>query len=1117
MSEPESPIVALGRGIAALEAQRALLGDPTVDAALATLRQQLAEHQAAAPRRRLVSVLFLDVVGSTAMSQSLDPEDVHDIMDSALQAFSARVVALGGKVLQYAGDSLLAAFGAAGSREDDAERAVRAGLTLLAEAQTQAARVLQAHGQGGFGVRVGVHTGHVLLGGGVDEEGSIRGFTVNIAARLEQEAPPGSLRISHDTWRHVRGVFDVAAQPPLQVKGQDEPLRTYLVLGMRPRAFRVPTRGIEGVETPLVGRDAELGALVAAFESTLKTRSVHAVTVLAEAGLGKSRLMHELQHRLEMHPQSFWLLLGRAQPGSSLQPYGLLRDVLAWRLQIADSDSAEMARRKLVEGIAPMFDGDAELDGQTQAELLGQLIGMDFSASPRLQPLLTERRLLRDRAFAAFTGYLRRLAASDCSSVVLLLDDLQWADDASLDWLQQLVQTTDLPLTSLMAARPGLLERRPTWTAAPGPHQRITLVPLDAAQRSALTQALLSRLHGEESALHPLIETRAEGNPFYAEELLKMLIDEGVIVVDGDHWHLHADRLRSAQIPGTLTGVLQARLDALALPERHALQMASIVGPVFWDTALSALDASAPQALPALRAKAMVRAQADSAFSSAHEESFHHHLLHQVTYDTVLKAERRAGHARAAHWLSERVGDREAEYLAVTAEHYDRAGDAPRAIEWYWKAQASASNGYAHATSLAYLRRLQALIEPGDARQRFKVCKALAVIGGAIGDPALQTEATRDGEAIAEQLDDDAIRAWVCSTRALNADGRGDRVEAGAMATRAVEYAERSGEAVNAALGHGELAWLASERGEVAIAREHIERGLFWARHSAAKMASPSDDLYEIQLLLILAQSYLVDYDYAMHEEISERALALAERSLHRRVHASCHSFLSHSALAVGDVARAESHIEQFEALGRLVGVASMLALAHEHRSLLALATGNFEAAASGGQAGAACYARVGSGALQARSLGFEAEGRWRAGDAAAARAVWQQALALHESADEPKEVSVCRLKIADVLRAEGDLAGALVLVRSEQAMLAADSALNTSLGALGARFAAWRVLQAAGESDAADQLAQTMAELTRRTAKIADPAVRGRALTAWPLHREVIAAWNAITSPARG
>jgi predicted ATPase len=214
-------------------------------------------------------------------------------------------------------------------------------------------------------------------------------------------------------------------------------LRTWLVLRAKPRAFRVATRGIEGAETPLVGRDAELAQLVAAFEATLATRKLQALTLLAEAGLGKSRLIQELQQRLEGYPQPCWLLLGRALPSGSLQPYGLLRDVLAWRLQIADSDSAEVARRRLVEGLAPYLGEQGEL----QAELLGQLVGMDFSSSPRLAGVLREPRQLRDRALAAFDRYVQALGdQGDSAVVVMLLDDLQWADDASLDWLARLMR-----------------------------------------------------------------------------------------------------------------------------------------------------------------------------------------------------------------------------------------------------------------------------------------------------------------------------------------------------------------------------------------------------------------------------------------------------------------------------------------------------------------------------------------------------------------------------------------------------------------------------------------------------------------------------------------------------
>ena len=298
----------LEAAIAALEAQRGLLGDAVVDVAVAPLRAQLAALQAAAspdgsiaaapiaqPEQtlRVVSILFLDVVGSTSLSQYLDPEETHEVMDGALLRCTAMVLKHHGKVLQYAGDNLLAVFAADEARDNDAERAVRAGLDMLAEGRLLHDEVFRDHGYAGFDVRVGVHTGGVLLGGGVDAEGSIRGMAVNVAARMEQTAPPGGLRISGDTWRHVRGVFDVEAQPPIAVKGIDEPIASYLVLRAKPRAFRTTTRGIEGVATRMVGREAELGVLQSAFERLFEQRQLEMLLVVAEAGVGKSRLLYE--------------------------------------------------------------------------------------------------------------------------------------------------------------------------------------------------------------------------------------------------------------------------------------------------------------------------------------------------------------------------------------------------------------------------------------------------------------------------------------------------------------------------------------------------------------------------------------------------------------------------------------------------------------------------------------------------------------------------------------------------------------------------------------------------------------------------------------------------------
>ena len=253
----------LEQALHALEAQRAVLGDAVLEIALAPLQAELAALRAGTPAQqlRLVSVLFLDVVGSTAMSRELDPEDIQAVMDGALAAFTTVIDQHGGRVLQYAGDSLLAAFGADEVHEDDAERAVLAGLALLRQAQLQAERVLAQHGQAGFGVRVGISSGSVLIGGGVDGEHSIRGSTVNIAARMEQAAPPGTLRISHDTWRLVRGLFEVDEQPPLQVKGRDEAMLTYLVRGAVASPPSAARRGVAGVNVPMLGRDPELALM----------------------------------------------------------------------------------------------------------------------------------------------------------------------------------------------------------------------------------------------------------------------------------------------------------------------------------------------------------------------------------------------------------------------------------------------------------------------------------------------------------------------------------------------------------------------------------------------------------------------------------------------------------------------------------------------------------------------------------------------------------------------------------------------------------------------------------------------------------------------------------------
>jgi predicted ATPase len=268
---------------------------------------------------------------------------------------------------------------------------------------------------------------------------------------------------------------------------------------------------------------------------------------------------------------------------------------------VSDTDSAEVARCKVVEGLSPWF----EERGERQAQLIGQLSGLDYTGSPNIKGL--DPRTLRDQALAAFRSYLRALATRGDALLVLLVEDLHWCDDSSLDLLQDLLaHAAELPLLLVMTARPALLARRPDWAPSDtSANTLVTLHPLAATQGDELASALLQRMAEVPPRLMTLITSQAEGNPYYMEELVRRLIDDGVITTvsttDGAQWEVDVNRLDTLRLPTTLVGLLQARLDALPAPERQAARLASVIGHVFWDDALQALDAQAPQALPALQ------------------------------------------------------------------------------------------------------------------------------------------------------------------------------------------------------------------------------------------------------------------------------------------------------------------------------------------------------------------------------------------------------------------------------------------------------------------------------------------------------------------------------------
>jgi ABC-type oligopeptide transport system substrate-binding subunit/class 3 adenylate cyclase/tetratricopeptide (TPR) repeat protein len=676
------------------------------------------------PERRTVTILFSDVKGSTALAEDLDPEDVLDIMSGAFDVLIEPVYRYEGTLARLMGDAVLAFFGAPIAHEDDPERACRAALEITTEARRYAERLEKERGITGFNVRVGINTGLVVVGevgSDLRVEYTAMGDAINLAARMEQSAPPGGILITHDTYRHVRGVFDVLAQEPLTVKGKHEPVQTYLVTQAKPRAFRKPMRGVEGIETRMIGRQAQLNLLQEAFFTAMEDRELQMATIVGDAGVGKSRLLHEFDIWAEALAEQYFFFKGRALQEMQGLPYSLIRNLFAFRFQIEDSDPLPVVREKLERGACAAL-GEGE-ESRMPAHFIGHLVGFELGPSPHLEAVRDDPKQLRDRALTYLADYFRALAAQN--PVLILLEDLHCADDSSLDVLNQLaLALTEEPVMIVGAARPALFERRPHWGEGQPFHRRLPLEPLTKRNTRHLLDEILQKMEHVPDTLSELVVAGTEGNPFFVEELVKMLVEDGVIVKGEEQWRVEPERLTEVRVPPTLRGVLQARLDRLPVLDRTVLQQASVVGRLFWDRAVVRISESASEgvqepevlnSLSALRGREMVFQRETTAIAGAQEYIFTHSVLREVTYESLLKRLRRIYHGLVADWLIEQGGERATEYTGLIADHLELAGRTAEATEYLLRAGDKARALYAHQEAIqAYQRSLALLKEQGD-------------------------------------------------------------------------------------------------------------------------------------------------------------------------------------------------------------------------------------------------------------------------------------------------------------------------------------------------------------------------------------------------------------------
>ncbi|MDX6552625.1 MAG: hypothetical protein QOH74_1113, partial [Gaiellales bacterium] len=607
------------------------------------------ERESRKEERKLISVLFADLVGSTSSAERLDVEDVRD----RLVAFHALVLdelsRYGATVEKFIGDAAVAVFGAPAAHEDDAERAVRAGIgivdALVARNEQRATSELH--------VRVGVQTGEALVALAADAaagEHVASGDVVNTAARLQSAAPVDGVLVGDATYRATRDVIEYGPALAVAAKGKSEPVPARRALRARARTG-VDVRG--RAPSPLVGRHDVLSTLFAEFALAKEEPGVRMVTLVGAPGIGKSRIVWEFVRHLAAQPDVTRWRQGRSPAYGEDTTFSALAEMVKSEAGILESDSAEVASAKLSTSVRSLLDaGEATWVEQHLRLLVGLETRADLSGDRRAE------------AFAAWRRFLDGIAAR--SPLVCAFEDIHWADDALLDFIEHLREWSTGPLLVLATARGELLERRPGWAATPR-SAVVTIGPLSAAEIRELLPAL-GRGVELGARERELLVANAGGNPLYAGEFVRMLVDRGV--------HGAPDGGEALPVPESVRAIIAARIDALGPDDKAVLQDASVVGRVFWPGAVAAVANrgvwAVTEALRRLEQRELVRRRRDSSVDGELEYVFGHVLVREVAYGGIVRARRGEAHLRAGQWTDRLRGNR-SDRAETVAHHYESA------------------------------------------------------------------------------------------------------------------------------------------------------------------------------------------------------------------------------------------------------------------------------------------------------------------------------------------------------------------------------------------------------------------------------------------------------------
>jgi class 3 adenylate cyclase/tetratricopeptide (TPR) repeat protein len=821
--------------------------------------------------RRTATVLFADLSGYTAIAETLDPESVKRLLERILTRLGEEVRAYGGYIDKFIGDNVMAIFGAPVAHGDDAERAVRAGLGMQAAMDEINEPLAQQHGVT-FALCVGVNTGEVLAGR-VGDSYTVIGDSVNVAARLQAAARPGTVTVGERTRDATRDAIEYTAlEEPLALKGKAQPVRAWEAIA--PLAALTTAGSVaQPARAPLVGRAAELAQLHNLVERVEQRRGAHLATVIGEAGVGKSRLLQEFERELRLGQTEPLVRRGRCLPYGSSVAYWPLGEVIRAECAIVDGDPPATAWAKLSTRLDELFDGprrEGAASSPSRIALIARLLGIEApEGSSPVEELDAQR--AREAFFAAVRSCVEGLARE--RPLVLVWEDIHWADEGMLDLIEHLVQWSHAPVLQICLTREELLERRVDWGGVRREATTIFLEPLGELHTRELISSLLAIDEPSESLI-ATVAARAEGNPLFAEEMVRRLSEE--------------EDANAAELPATVQALLAARLDSLEPFQRRLLAHAAVVGRTFWEGALSpvveAEGGDLQEALRALREKDLLVAGEGSALAGEPELAFKHALIRDAAYEMLPKAVRAQKHFEVAQFIELRAGERVEEVVALLAEHYGRA--AQLGVE---------------------LRLPPSELGP----YRVKALRYLEAAGDAATAFYSNAEAFAQYQAACEQAAGDTGALARLHEKQGDVALRLGRVDAAiAVWEQALEYHAGQEDLERVAELHRKIGAGLAHKGERKQAIEHHQRGI-----NLIKDGEPS--LALVRLYEEAAWLYTQTGDNMLAIYASEKALRLAEQLGEVRAASRAHGIFGRVFGRIGDSVKARENLERAVELAR--------------------------------------------------------------------------------------------------------------------------------------------------------------------------------------------------------